>query len=220
MNIKALVQAARKTLVDSADDVAGGIDALASATTDSKVLDEIPFIGTGVKILKAKDRFVEHRFRRNCIALLEACSAANHSERERLWSKLSASEDVLADFTDTLLLITADSSKPYKATIVGNLIAALCKEQISYGEYDALVHIVHAASIPALKAVESYFKKGAKSQGASIDEEPLLLSLGVANRFGTGFRVSDLGHRLYKLGMKGDSPWISAFDLEDEESRP
>lgn len=203
MKSKDLVAAARKTIVDSADDFAGGIDAVISAATDSEVLDNIPFIGVGVKLLKAKDQFAVHIFRRNCVALLEACNAANRDERERLWRSLSVNEDVLEDFTDTLLLITAQSSKPYKASIVGNLMAALCREQISYKEYDSLVHIVHAASIPALKAVVSFFS-GPQGRRATIEEEPLLLSLGVGIRFGNGFRVSNLGVALHKFGMKGE----------------
>lgn len=202
MAIKDLVVATRKTIVDSVDTIADLIDTGVEAATDSELLDTIPFVGTGVKILKAKDQYQEHRFRRNCVALLSACASADHIERERLFEQLSKTPEVLDDFADTLLLITADSSKPSKAKVVGNLVAALCKEEITYEEYDALAHIVHSASIPALQAVVSYCRF--KQVGSHLANEPLLISLGIGIVIRQGFVVTRLGEHLYNYGMRDE----------------
>lgn len=204
MKVRDLVSDARKTIVDSVDDLAELIDGVAAAVTDSELLDSVPFVGATVKTIKAADRFTELRFRRNCAALLEACKAANREQRGRLWEMLSE-EGKQEDFTDSLLLIALDSSKPAKAAIVGNLMAALCRERITYRQYDLLLHIVHSASIPALEALKYWFMKGAKGAGTP-PEEPFLLSLGVGVRYGNRFTVNELGAILFEVGMKGKRP--------------
>lgn len=205
--MKELIAAAQKTLVERIDDIAEGVDLVLSAATDSEVLGEIPLVSVGVKLLNARDAWVKHRYTRNCVALLQACKGADRSRRDKLWKELSEDPDKIQDFVDTLFLIAADSSKPMKATIVGHLIAALCNEQISYKEYDALVHMVHDASLTALATLPEYFERSegkATLRNMSFSEEPLLQSLGVAQRSGYMFRISELGQLLYRFGFGGE----------------
>lgn len=205
--MKDFIVAMKKTLIDRSDDVAAGLDAGLLAVTDSKILEKFPIISIGVKTLNFISTYHQHLYTRNCIALLQALKSGDQVRTEKLWSKLSENPDKIQDFVDTLLLVVVDSSKPVKAAVVGHLIVALSKEQITYLEYDALVHLVHDASITALAALPIFFEG---NQGLSYingiartPEEPLLLSLGVASRFGNNFRVSDLGKLLYQYGFAG-----------------
>jgi hypothetical protein len=204
--VKELIAATKKTLVERVDDIAEGVDLVLSAVTDSEVLEEIPLVSVGVKLLNARDAWVKHRYIRNCMALLQACKAADRGRRDKLWTKLSEDPDKIQDFVDTLFLIAADSSKPMKAAIVGHLVAALCNEQITYKDYDALVHMVHDASITALATLPEYFERSegrATFRNMSFPEEPLLQSLGVAQRSGFMFHISELGQLLYRFGFGG-----------------
>lgn len=206
MSATPLVEATKATLIDCVDTIGDWADTATAIATDDAFIDQIPIISTGIKILKARDAFREQLFIRNCRALLNACKTADREHRERLWEKLSGSSAQVDDFVDTLFLIAVDSSKPIKATIVGRLFAALCNEQITYGQYDRLVHIVHSSSVAALQALPEFF---ARTNGAAhisahtVTEEPLLLSCGIAHRFGNAFRISDLGQVLYRFGFDG-----------------
>lgn len=199
------IKAVGDTLKNHMDMAAEVIDTGISAASDTEVLSEIPLVGTGLKVLQARDTFMEQRFRRNCVALLNACEKVDVQARAKAMDKLSADPKRFEDFADTLLLIATESEKPFKAALVGRLLAEMMREQLNYESYDELVHIVHLASIPALKSLISFFER---TQGAHYlhngnpTEEPLLLSIGVASRDGSKLTISDQGILLYKFGLK------------------
>jgi regulator of sigma D len=205
--MKDLIFAMKKTLIDRSEDIAAGLDAGLLAITDSKVLEKFPIISIGVKTFNFISTYHQHVYTRNCLSLVQALKSGDQKRTEKLWDKLTTDPDKIQDFVDTLLLIVVDSSKPIKAAVVGHLIVALSKDQITYLEYDALVHLVHDASITALAALPTFFEgnegKCYLSGIRRVAEEPLLLSLGVASRFGNSFRVSDLGKLLYRHGFCG-----------------
>lgn len=204
------IKAVKDTFQLHADSVAGAVDTGVAVATDIEILSDIPIIGTGLKLLQARDNFMEIRFRRNCIALLEACERVDLKARQDAMEALAADPKRFEDFADTLLLIATDSSKPLKATIVGNLLAALMEDKLDYGKYNDLVQIVHSASIPALLAFQTYFERtggltGSTSRG-EIRDESLLMSTGLASRFGNKFTISDLGFLLNSFGFNGNQP--------------
>ncbi|MDU9024448.1 hypothetical protein [Pseudomonas corrugata] len=198
------IKAVGDTLKHHMDIVAEIIDGGISAATEVEIFNDIPLVGTGIKILQARDTFMEERFRRNCIALLDACKRVDAKERASTMDKLCADEKCFEDFADTLLLIATDSTKPFKASIVGKLLAAMMQGQLDYKTYDDLVHIVHLASLPALKALKTFFERTQGSpylQNGRPTEEPLLLSMGVAARDGSKLTISDQGVLLNKFGL-------------------
>lgn len=204
MKTRTWMKAVKDTLQQHVDSVAGALDTGAALATDSEILSDIPIIGTGLKLLQARDTFMEVRFRRNCIALLEACERVDVKARQDAMEALAADPSRFEDFADTLLLIATDSSKPLKASIVGNLLSALMEEQLSYATYNDLVHIVHAASIPALLALKSFFTRTLGLTGRTgyvVHEEALLLSTGLASRHGNKLTVSELGFLLNSFGF-------------------
>ncbi|WP_122447733.1 hypothetical protein [Pseudomonas viridiflava] len=198
------IKAVGDTLKNHMDMAAEVIDTGISAASDLEVLSEIPLVGTGLKVLQARDTFMEQRFRRNCIALLDACQKVDVQARAEAMEKLSADPKRFEDFADTLLLIATESEKPFKAALVGRLLAEMMRGQLNYESYDDLVHIVHLASIPALKSLISFF---GRSQGfhfldtGNPMEEPLLLSIGIASRDGSKLTISPQGVLLYKFGL-------------------
>lgn len=204
MKLRIWAKAVKDTIQHHAESVASAVDAGSSFFTDSEVLEDVPIIGTGLKILQARDTFMETRFRRNCLALLDACKRVEMDARQAAMEELSSDHERFEDFADTLLLIATDSSKPLKATIVGNLLAALMQGKLDYVSYNDLVHIVHSASIPALNALETYLERnenGSASGLAVPKEEPLLMSIGLGSRYGNRFMVTDQGVSLFRLGF-------------------
>lgn len=201
-----LLAATKKTLIDSVDSLSEGVDLLLSASTDSEVLDSIPLVSVGVKLLNARDSFRKHVYIRNCYAFVEACKGADRDRREKLWQCLAQDPARAEDFADTLFLIATESSKPIKATAVGRLVAALCNDQITYEQYDALVHVVHSSSIAGLMALQKFFDRCEGRPGSrayEVEEEPLLLSCGLGYRYGDTFTVSKLGRTLFQIGFAG-----------------
>lgn len=204
--MKDLIAAMKKTLIERSDDVAGGVDAALLVVTESKVLEKFPIVSVGVKTFNFISAFHQQIYTRNCIALVQALKTGDQKRTEKLWDRLATNPKKIQDFVDTLLLIVVDSSKPIKAAVVGHLIVALCNDQITYKVYDALVHLVHDASITALAALPEFFNRTEGRlllRADNIPEEPLLQSLGVAQRHGTHFRISELGQLLYKFGFAG-----------------
>lgn len=207
MKLKIWAAAVKETFQQHYEKAAEIADAGISALAESEALNDIPVIGTGLKVLEARDTFSEIRFRRNCVALLKACEHIDEGAKREAMDTIAADVERFEDFADTLMIIATESSKPFKAEIVGNLLAAMIKGQIDYRSYNDLVHIVHSASIPALSAVRSYFEsqQGSSSTQRSVPrEEPLLISTGLASRFGTKFTVSDEGSLLYRFGFVKD----------------
>lgn len=173
---------------------------------DAGTFNSIPIISNGVEFLQARDKLQELRFRRNCEVILKACTDVDLEKRQATIRKISSNPKLFEDFADTFMQIACDSSKPFKAQVVGNLMAKMLEDELTYETYDELVHIVHSATLTALKALKVY---GDESEGdlnknphSQPKQEPLLLSLGIATRFGTAFRISKHGQLLYSYGLK------------------
>ncbi|MCW7536734.1 hypothetical protein OOT46_02550 [Aquabacterium sp. A7-Y] len=193
-----------QSVVESIDVIADVTDWAIGAVFNEAVLGEIPIVKTAVSVLKVSDTIQKQRLMRNCIAFLHACKDSEEEKRAKLWKRLW-SEDKAVDFADTILLVLMDSEKPFKAGVVGKLMAALARGDITYEQCDALIHIVYRASIPALQALPvACQRSGGKTRlDDDFSSEGLLLSMGIAYRFGTALRLSPLGALLYRHGFGG-----------------
>lgn len=209
MGMKQIQKAFKDTLSEKWDIAAEALD-LAIDSASEGVFNDIPIVGTGVKLLQTRDKYQEFKFRRNCQALLLACEQVDNEVKRKTLEKLSADPELFDDFSDTLLQIACESTKPLKVRIVGCLLAEMLRGRLDYETYDELVHIIHGSSIPALKALKKFFDQNEGipyRSGPSSPDEPLLLSMGVASREGTKFAISGHGHIIYKL-VWGPSPAV------------
>lgn len=193
------------TIRRSADSVSEGADAVKYLITDGGALEEVPIFSTAVKLLNVKDIFVQQRLQRNCQAFLHAVEGADLKNIEVLRHRLESDPEYMSDFVDTIISVMMEGQKPLKAELIGRLVIALSNGSISFDEFQSISQIVQVAATPALVALKGFLDRKAgvthQSGGGAVPEEPLIMSIGLAYRSGTMFRVSDLGVKLYQFGF-------------------
>jgi hypothetical protein len=188
---------------------------VADAATDSEVLKKVPVVSAVIAVTGFCDAMMSFRLARNTQAfLLAADKGAPPDALERLYEKVMGDPRFRDDVPDTIVQLLIDSHKPVKAEIVGRLFAAVAAQRLSVDDFNTLCLLVLAASIPALQALESlctglggftlHDDNVTFGSSRQVEEEPLLLGLGVASRDRTGLRVSVLGHKLYMFGFETD----------------
>lgn len=204
---KSFLPAIIGTIRRSADTVAEGADAIKDLLTDSEAVEQIPVFSAAVKILNIRDIFMQQRLERNCRSFLAAVEGADLDKVEEMRLRLESDPDYLGDFTDTVMSVLIEGQKPIKGQLIGKLVMALSTEAITLEEFQSLSQIVQAALAPALTALKVFIdRNGGKlylSGHGLIQEEPLLISIGLGSRFGNMFRVSELGGKLYVHGFDG-----------------
>jgi hypothetical protein len=174
--------------------------------TNDETLKQIPVISWIIQANVIKNAYQLKRLQRNVKAFLLAAKNADSSKLQKLLEKLSLDNKYAEEFTDTTLSILIEGEKPIKAQILGNLIISLAKEEITKDEFDTMSLIVLSASVPAINALSAFFKKNkdlSHTHNSKVEEEPLLLSMGICSRNGTLFKISELGEKLYIFGIKG-----------------
>lgn len=195
------------TIKKSKDTLAEAADVAISAADSAKLLDDIPIISTAIKVFNIRDEYLKSKLTRNCLEFMEAVKDADKATIERLTLKLSINQEFSDEFTDNFMMLFYDAQKPLKCKVAGRLMLAMADDKIDSKEFLKLTEMLHACTVPALKAIESFFistsGKPYKSGPGTIQEEPLLLSLGVCHRFGNMFRVDTSGQNLYQYGFNG-----------------
>jgi hypothetical protein len=190
-----------ETVTRSKEFIAELADASLKSEMNVKILEEVPILKWAVKAYNFQQLYQQIKLTRNCEAFLQAVKDVDTGNINILETMFNENPDAL----DTLLAVLFDSAKPMKCEIIGKLIKA--SGEISSTDFDTLSLLLLSASIPALRALDSFFKE---SEGnywlhrANIHSEPMLLSMGVSKRHGSKFEVSKLGCLLYKCGMAGD----------------
>lgn len=177
------------------------------AATDSEVFSKFPVINAIIGVVGFCDALMSHRLRRNIKAFVNAAGKVSPEKLERLHQKVMGDPRFKDEVPDTLIQLLIDSQKPIKAEIVGRLFTALAEEKISVEQFNDLVLIVIAGSVPALLALPKFLEgnKGVPhfGKGGQLPLEPILTSLGVASRFGNMFRIDEQGQLLYEAGFGG-----------------
>jgi hypothetical protein len=195
------------TIKASRDTIAELADVAMEALDSSKVLNDVPVVSLAVKVLNVKDAFAQARLKRNCMAFMTAVAEGNTRSLQQLAEKLEANREFADDFSDTLIALLLEAQKPIKCEIVGRLVLALAQCELTEQEFAKLAEIIQACTVPALKALPVFFGKTAGkpflSGAGEVAEEPSLLSLGIACRFGTMFRIDISGQNLYRHGFGG-----------------
>ena len=192
------------TLKQSRTLIADVADTTRAIVLDDSVGGKVPILKWAVAAKEAVGAFQRERLKRNVMAYLAAFDGgASPEERERLVSELRTSDSFNEDFTDTVVAVLLDAAKPLKAQVLGYLTASLAAGALSKDDFRQLALIIEAASVPSLLALESHLdRRPVTVQLMSVAEEPLLLAMGVAWRYGSAFKVSLLGQQLYTHGFK------------------
>lgn len=207
METKRFLPALFDTVAKSKETVAEACDSLVDLATEGQLLNDVPVLGTSIKILDIKDNFAKNRLKRNCIAFMAAASNATSVEADQIRSRILSDREYSAEFADTMLAVLLESEKPIKCELVGKLLVALARQEITAEEFETLSLVIQAAAVPSLTSLPKFFGlsegKPFKHSTQSIPQESLLLAAGLATRSGTMFRVSPIGITLFVHGFGG-----------------
>ena len=180
-------------------------DSVVAVFSDSELLQKVPFVSHIAKAFALKEAYHLHRLARNCRAFLESAKEGDTSNLGDRLCRAINDPNRLWEIEDTMLEILIEGEKPLKAEILGRLLRALAVKDISYEQFDVTSLLVLSGSVPALKAVPTFFEiSDGKRFLHSRDlgrTEPLLTSLGIASRYGTKLEVSEVGLLLYRFGF-------------------
>ncbi|HHL4079893.1 hypothetical protein [Burkholderia anthina] len=175
------------------------------AATSSEVFSKVPVLGAIVSVVGFCDAAMSLKLRRNVAAFLGACGKVPQADLDRLYEKVMGDPRFRDEVPDTIIQLMLDSHKPIKAEIVGRLFGGLASGNIQLSQFNDLALLVLSASVPALMALPSFFEGNANrpflSRGGQLEQEPLLISVGIASRFGNMFRVNESGILLYEIGF-------------------
>ncbi|PKG59076.1 hypothetical protein, partial [Shewanella sp. GutDb-MelDb] len=163
-----------------------------------------PIVAEAVKILAIKDVYQKNKIKRNYEAFIDG---VGQPDSEKLYEKLSNGSGIDEECAEVIFDTIVTSIKPLKAKILGQLIVGLANGKLNVSEYKTLAYIIHSCSIPALLALEKYYQNNnssVKNMSARLENEGLLISLGVATRQVNKFRIDELGEKLAKYGMKSE----------------
>ncbi len=179
-------------------------DDLVSATTDVKLLEKVPFVSYIAKAFALKDEFHRQRLARNCQAFMDAAREGNLTNLAGRLRERVNDPKRLWELEDTTLHLLIEAEQPMTAEILGRLLRALADGRLSFEQFDSLSLLLISASVPALRAIPTFFKNSGEKtmlHGDTRDFEPLLLSLGVASRYGSKLEVNELGQLLNPIGF-------------------
>ncbi|MFQ5329537.1 MAG: hypothetical protein ACE5D4_06065 [Thermodesulfobacteriota bacterium] len=180
-------------------------DTAIDVVTDIDVLEKVPIISWAIKAFTLKETYQLKRLQINTKAFLEALSQSNKEIIVRFAKRLEEDPIFAEEFSDTVLSILIESQKPIKATMVGSLVVALVRGQISKQEFDDMSLLIQSSSVPALTALQYFFKRTRGkpyAREAQCHEEPLLMSLGVGSRNGGTFQISKIEKKLFYYGCR------------------
>ncbi len=180
-------------------------ESVVSLATKSDVLEKVPFASYIVKAFSLKEAFHLWRLERNCKAFMSALREGDTSDLSDYLRKTADDPEHRWELEDTTLQILIEGEKPIKAEILGRLLLAAKDGKLSTDQFETLTLILINSSVPALQALPNFFEiSGGENFVQNRDlggNEPLLVSMGVATRYGTKFEVTELGRRLFDLGF-------------------
>ena len=205
---KTFLSALHETSVDAREYLAEGADVILSALTDSDALETIPVISIAVKALNVRDAFHKHRLKRNVVSFLDALVVEDKTALEKFFISIQKTPKLADDFSDTAMAVLIDANKPIKCELMGKLLGAASRGMVTPQDLSTLSQIIYTASVPALESIPAFFAKTSGKlveHGGDFPQEFLLISTGLAGRYGTALRVSELGLTLYKFGFNGNA---------------
>jgi len=204
--MKQLLSLVSSTIKGSKEQFAHYGETIIDMAIDNEAWENIPLVDNATKILNIKDVYKKNKLKRNYAEFLKAIQEMNQVEIDRYLNYIMADDLLSEDTAETIFEIITDAEKPLKANLLGNLSVALSKDKINLKEYNTLILMIQNASIPALKSVPEFIKNNElklhKNGMGTIEQEALIISLGVATRSGSMFRLDKRGQKLVEYGFK------------------
>jgi DNA-directed RNA polymerase subunit F len=194
-----------RIIVDAKEQFAAFGEVVVDLATENEAWENVPIVDYATKILKVNDVRKKNKIKRNYAAFLKSVSSMDEIEINKYKELLFSGNEMSEEVAETIFDILLNSSKPIKASVLGNLSVALARNDIDIEEYDTLALIIQSCSISALKALPEFIKNNNmntyKSRNTGSKEEPLLLSMGVATRVGSMFRLDSRGENIAAFGF-------------------
>ncbi|MBQ0822695.1 hypothetical protein KBI52_21140 [Microvirga sp. HBU67558] len=178
---------------------------LLDTATEHEVLKEVPVVKWLTSAYTVRDAYQTKRLERNTRAFLSALGTQAPETIHRLRDKVLKDKKFAEEFEDTVTAIILEASKPLKAALLGNLVRAVADDSLDKASFEKLSQLIHSSSVPALRAIPSFLlanENPYKSGIGEIPEEPLIMSMGLATRSGTMFRMSRDGEALWRWGFR------------------
>jgi hypothetical protein len=189
-----------KTLVGAKENVASMAEDLFDLAVSNDTLEQVPIVEYAIKVLSIRDQWHKNRIKRNYLEFVRSVSELNSQEIERHAEALKLGGDLGLETAETIFEIILESEKPLKAKLIGNLSKSLARNELNLEYYNTLALLIQASSVAALRALPEFISANGnrcfKHSNGGIPQEGLLLSLGVATRFGSGFQVDVFGQAL------------------------
>lgn len=197
----------RNAVKDSKDEVAKFGEIAIDLATDNEAWANVPLVTYAVGLLKIKDAYKVNKLKRNYAAFIGSIDTLGPKEQKQLLDRLrSEGEDQLSeDVAETIFDVIIEGHKPIKAKVLGNLLCALARGDISIEDYNTMALMIQACSVAALQALPKFLQgnnlKSHKSGMGAVPCEALLFSLGVGTRNGTMFRIDATGILMARHGF-------------------
>lgn len=173
------------------------------------VAETIPILSTAISLLKARDKYMHYRVRRNISAFTKAFNQSDIEKCRKINDYLFEEDERRENFVDVFLDVIVEAGRPLKAEITGNLLSSLADEKITYEEYEMLSLLVAEAAVSALTSVPRHFESvyqrlsGIKSEKIEYDHHPNLVRLGLMSLNSMPQRINKNGVLLYVHGFRG-----------------
>ncbi|ARR51892.1 hypothetical protein ETN89_20540 (plasmid) [Photobacterium damselae subsp. damselae] len=194
------------TIKGSKNDLAHYAETVVDLVIDNEFWENVPIVEHAIKLLNIRNLYYKNRLKRNYAAFILSVGTMNDAEINKYSEILFSSGDLGIESAETIFEIISESEKPIKAELLGNLSVSLSRQQISLEDYNTILLVIQSASVAALRALQAFLNANGLSRYKSgygrIKEEGLLLSLGVATRYGNMFRINDIGILLATHGLK------------------
>jgi len=159
----------------------------------------IPIFGWAVKAWNVKNTFQAKKLYRNTQTFLKSSSI---TDAQQFIGRFS-SEREKDELCDSVIQVLIDSEKPLKAQLVSNLLNSIYEGKIPVPDANQLLLIILNASVPALMALELFFRTSPNGYTSTRSPDaqtlsPLLMSMGIIHVHGNMTRVTKLGQLLYQ----------------------
>lgn len=195
------------TIKDAKEQVSHFGEVVIDLASDNEAWANVPLVEHAVKILKIKDAYKTNKIKRNYADFIHSINALSDIDKTELFRRFNPDEkDAFPEETAEVIFdVIADSQKPVKARVLGNLLGALARKEINQEEYDTLSLIVQGCPVVALIALPDFLESNnwlSYQSGFNPSVyESRLFSLGVGTRHGNMFRLDALGIKLAKHGF-------------------
>ncbi|MDK9773428.1 hypothetical protein, partial [Vibrio sp. B181a] len=174
---------------------------------ESEVLSEVPFVEYAFSIKNAYDKYQVAKVKRNYANFIKSASTLNSEEALYFTDQIFANTEQAEEAAESIFEIITSAERPIKAEILGRLCVSFAKGKIDLNEFNSLMHITCAATVPALRAmqglmnlysnqVRTYYQRS-KPYIAQLSSVGLAVNSGKSN----GWELTELGIQLASFGF-------------------